>query len=262
MSAELYGIRVLKRGDTFVDLAINVSYPRERLYTDCTFAFRILWEALRKGSASPPLARALRHENPFDDSFINQSARGFVASAELLPGATREHGTLRIYPTHPAWIAHLEEGFSWSSTAYSTGPGRPWSGPTRHPGDRVLALSDDSEAGMHIREALRSQEDTDALGKAAYAVPAHSPERYGTREALSGEALTVSAVRALLGEPVKISGMRYTGDAVGVLVKVTGEGFLSLYEETPEGGYRNRLGRLSQLERIGRAWLLCDVPVD
>ena len=86
-----------------------------------------------------------------------------------------------------------------------------------------------------------------------FVLPLHGPRRYDA-DKLQGEALTIEAVRELLGQPVLVqnTGARLES---GTLVRATDEGWLSIYAES-DGSKGCSGTSLDGIDWIGRAWLL------
>lgn len=262
MSTDLYSITVLALGDEHVDLWVRILHRVEPISSALTFALRLLFDPIEQERVhDAPLAQEIDPQDIFDESFVHANARGFVRAATYLEPVTRgtREGTLRIEVTHPAWIAHLTQGMGWSTTSYGSGDGAPWPGRTRAPGDHVREVSEDPMEGMFTRSRdARMQEFETSLS--SFVIPSLGAGHYATREALTGEALTVGALRQLLGQPVLLEVARH-GRVVGALIHIVYHGRLTLYHESSDA-YGTHQFNLRDLTSAGRAWYVRRVHVD
>ena len=289
--SELYSVTVAEVTDEHVDLAVTVVHPDAgAVPDDLSFAFRILYDPFIDYSLNEkppvvgaPLGKEMDLDDYLEEGFIAMNAAGFVASSTLIGEENHpppyygdegyeefwENGgpstaTLRVVPTHPGWIAHLEAGMSWDTAAYGTWDAVSWGDrPTRRPGDRVEQVSDDPMEGMHTRakgdERMKSYV-VEHLERDEYVLTTFGPSHYVAKEPLVGDALTVEALRGLLGEPVKVVG-GWNGQSAGTLIQVDDHGNCTIYEES-SGSYGTSGLGLSDIESIGRAWYMQRVAVE
>jgi len=230
-----------------------------------------------------PLGGEMDLNDYLEESFIAANAAGFVTSSvivaeenhpppyygdegydEFWQSDNRSSATLRVTPTHPGWIAHLEAGMSWETAAYGTWDAHSWEGrATRRPGDRIIEVSDDPMAGMHTRtpddERMKSYV-TEHLKLEEYVLPSFGASHYATKEVLEGDQLTVDAVRELVGVPVKVLG-GWSGEEVGIIIALSDDGSFTLYAES-SGSYGTSGLNVSGVESIGRAWHVRRVSVE
>ncbi len=288
--SELYAITIASVTSGYADLDVTVVHPDAGpVPDDLTFALRALFGPFIEYSlqneppvSGAPLGREMDLDDYLEESFISANAAGFVTSSEIIAeenhppplygdegyevfwdSDVRATATLRITPTHPAWIAHLEAGMSWDTAGYGTYDAAPWGDrPTRRPGDRVEEISDDPMEGMHTRGADEERMKSyvaEHLERSEYVLTTFGPSQYTTKEALSGDDLTVEALRELLGEPVKVLG-GWNGHQVGTLLEVSDDGWCLVYAET-SGSYGTTGLGIDDIESIGRAWFMRRVDV-
>lgn len=286
--SSLYDVAVAELGENHVDFDVTVVHPDAgEVPDDATFAFRILYDPIHrypyqdqpevKGS---PLAAEMDLRDYLNESFIQENARGFIASSEYVSeenhpppywgdegyqefwdSEQRSVARIRVTVTHPGWLAHLSVGQSWDTAAYGTYDATAWEGPTRRPGDRVVEISEDPMEGMRTRSRdRRMREYAKDLVLDTYVIPVLGVGHYITKDALCGEGITVEAVRELLGCPVLVVG-GWRGREVGMLASVSDEGHIQVYNESG-GGYGTSGMSLGDLESIGRAWYMRRVSID
>jgi hypothetical protein len=123
--SDLYRMSVLAKTERAISLRVQCIYPDAYVADDEGFALM----ALRDGvpyEQSCPLSTEVSYEDLMDDVWASRYVRGFVKrvvrrSVEDPAAADRdpESWTLAIEVTDPAWIAHLHDGATWDSRAFS-----------------------------------------------------------------------------------------------------------------------------------------------
>lgn len=279
--SELYSVTVRKVDGANVSFRVTVVHPDAGpVPDDAFFALQVVYDPIdpyNHGKDPKVGGCALAQEMDLNDylspPWVRANALGFVASVRVVDGKNHpppsydddgyeafwERGetsraTLHVTMTHPAWAEHLRPGMSWSTAAYGDRVD-PWTRPPRRPGDRRRVRSDDPMEGM--RPGAKNDDNAWMLESAQvseFTLPLHGPSNYEVAERLEGDAMTVEALRALLGEPVLVQerGGRLEARA---LVAVADDGAVSTYYESDGSSGGGTTGR-DGIAWIGRAWFV------
>ncbi len=279
--SELYSVSVSRVDGADVAFDVTVVHPDAGPVPDCFFfALQLVYDPIDPYSyGEEPAVRdcALAKEMDLTDylspPWVRTNARGFVASVRVedqenhpppdwedpryetfWEGDESSWATLHVTMTHPAWAEHLREGMSWDTAAYGDSS-EPWTRPPRRPGDRTRVRSADPMEGM--KRGAKNDDNAWMLEDAQvseFTLPLHGPANYEVAERLEGDAVTVEALRALLGEPVL---MQERGGRLEArsLVGVTDDGVVSTYYESDGSSGGGGTGR-DGIEWIGRAWFV------
>ena len=278
--SELYSVFIQDVTGEYVDMDVVVIHPDAGpVSTGPCFALMLLYDPIDEYNygdedrvKDSPLAQEMDLDGYLNPEVIKSQALGFISTTELVrehhhpPPAwgdpsyqelwdsdERPEATLRITPTHPAWIAHLREGMSWETAAYDCGPPHPWERPPREPGDQIRQIAEDPMAGMVAGEV--DDENRSMLEGAmveAFIMPELGVSHYTTKERLEGEALTPEALQELLGQPVLSQG-DWGRLEIGTLVRATDQGQVTIFKQR-NGSMGSTGYDISSLEWIGRAW--------
>ncbi len=277
--SELYSVSVSKVDGADVSFDVTVVHPDAGPVPDCFFfALQLVYDPIDPYSYGEEaavrdcsLAKEMDLNDYLSPAWVRKNARGFVASVRVEDQENHpppdyedpryesfwEDGesswaTLHVSMTHPAWAQHLRAGMSWDTAAYGDSS-EPWTRPPRRPGDRAGVRSNDPMAGM--KAGAKSADNAWMLEDAqvdTFTLPLHGPSHYETTHKLRGDALSVDALRALLGQPVLFKQKGGRLEAM-TLVAVRDDGGISLYYES-EGSSGGTGCGLERIGWIGRAW--------
>ncbi|MEL6342009.1 MAG: hypothetical protein AAFV53_02675 [Myxococcota bacterium] len=239
MGSDLYSVDASGKGERTISLHILCIHP-DVLYVDDSpgFALMTLHSAVPYNDKAP-LTDEISLDDVMDAAWASTYARGFIKRVRVsdvqnpLPDEAEynsdhpywESGawlswTLEIEVTHPAWIAHLEDGMSFESRAFS---------PTRsyQPHPPIEPMPDtpmEDPEGMFLwvpRECFSEMDDEWASLPPLLEIPRFSETHY-----LIEDKIPISDVHPgsdLIGQPVWTK-TEYGREEVGVLVSVSAPG--------------------------------------
>src|SRR5882724_13496270 len=141
MSTPLYSIFVRERDGSHLTIYVSSFHLRETLPNPAnpTFFLSILCHENYQGS----LLEAVVGERHVDEDWMAEQAPAYISTVTLLeiedyPPQSGEYGVqpgaaYRLTASHPDWIAHLNRGALWETSAYQIPPsrhvtsnGKPW----------------------------------------------------------------------------------------------------------------------------------------
>lgn len=222
-----------------------------------TFALMLVFDPIRKSGsremaryehlASAPLAAEMDVNNYLDPAWMRANAKAYIARTK------RTKDVLEVWPTDPAWIAHLREGMAWDTAAYSSGPGAKV--PARTPTPRGVARSQRRDEGFRIGKPTMTGSRVRMAYFACFGATRYVADPvHDTPEAIR------AAIMKLAGEPVLVVPKRGPTE-IGTLLAPTLEhgGQFFLYHETASGHDYHSVD-VDELTSLGRAWLARDAP--
>ena len=221
---------------------------------EATFAMMLVYDPIMNSGyrdfakfthlESCPLAQEMDRDNYLDEGWILKNANAFFSKV------TVKKGVLEVFPTHPAWIAHLRKGMDWDTAAYTPGPGDPAEPRAPTPPGEPAAHSRNPADGFRV--GTPKYDEYKHLTEAFIAV--ESPNRYVADPVITGEAEMREATKTMVGQPVLVVPKRGPAE-VGTIVKHEPEYVYVYYESPGGGGYGAGSQNFVDLKSIGRAWL-------
>jgi hypothetical protein len=220
-----------------------------------TFALQLIYDPIMSSSYGnltrwkhleiAALAAEMDSQSYLDPKWIQDNAQAFIAKAK----ATKE--TLEIFPTDPAWIAHLRAGMKWDTAAYDQGAGKK-AKPRLAGAAKATTASRDPKAGFRVG----APKNADYKLKTAF-IPLFGANRYVADPLLNTPSEIASALPKMTGLPIRVTFPKGPPE-VGT-VGSAADTWLSLYVES-DGGWSSRGVRYEQIKDVGRAWLKVEVP--